>query len=154
MQQRKVNPLIGAINNNIRESRNNAHKALDWAKTLESKRMMLRAKYSGAFKDFDMDRHYLSMYTWTDKPMICVSLYSLEGFKDQQLTQMLDFFMAFDHTVRTEDNAAQFCRTFEFTMDDAVVHIYARIKTDSETCERVQIGTEIKEVPVYELRCS
>lgn len=154
MSTRKVNPLIGAINNSIRESRTSAHRALDWAKALESKRMMIRAKYSGAFKDFDMDRHYLSMYTWADKPMISVSLYSLEGFKDQQLVNMVEFFMGFEHTVRTEEDAAQFARTYEFTLDDVIVLIHARIRSDSETCERVQVGTEIKEVPVYELRCS
>jgi len=155
MSTRKVNPLIKAINIEIKSERDTARTLAQRAKVLASQRMMLRAKYGKVFKDLDEDLSYLSVYFWSQsKPTLSLSLYRLDGFKDQRLTQVLESFMAWTDKVKEEADAANYRKSYTFDLDDVEVMIHASIRSDSETCERVQVSTELKEVPVYELRCN
>ena len=152
---RKVNPLIKAINTEIKSERDTARTLAQRAKTLEAQRMMLRVKYGPVFKDLDEDLSYLSVYFWSkDKPTLSLSLYRLDGFKDQRLTQVLESFMKWTDKVKEEADAANYRKSYTFDLDDVEVMVHAAIRKDSETCERVQVSTEMREVPVYELRCS
>ena len=152
---RKVNPLITAINNEIQSERDTARTLAQRAKVLESQRMMLRVKYGPIFKDLDPDLSYLSVYFWSStKPTLSLSLYRLDGFKDERLTQVLESFMRWTDKVKEEADAANYRKSYTFDLDDVEVMVHAAIRTDSETCERVQVSTEMREVPVYELRCS
>ena len=154
MSTRKVNPLIQAINSEIRSGRETARTLQQRAKTLEQQRMLLRVKYGPAFKDLDTDTSYVGVYFWDDKPTLSVSLYRLDGFKDQRLTGLLEAFMRWTDTVHEKVDAGSYSKTYSMQLEDVTININARIRSDSETCERVQVGTEIKEVPVYELRCN
>ncbi len=155
MSTRKVNPLIKAINIEIKSERDTARTLAQRAKVLASQRMMLRAKYGKVFKDLNEDLSYLSVYFWSQsKPTLSLSLYRLDGFKDQRLTQVLESFMAWTDKVKEEADAANYRKSYTFDLDDVEVMIHASIRSDSETCERVQVSTELKEVPVYELRCN
>ena len=155
MSTRKVNPLIKAINSEIKSERDTARTLAQRAKVLASQRMMLRAKYGKVFKDLDEDLSYLSVYFWSQsKPTLSLSLYRLDGFKDQRLTRVLESFMAWTDKVKEEADAANYRKSYTFDLDDVEVMIHASIRSDSETCERVQVSTELKEVPVYELRCN
>ena len=154
MSTRKVNPLIQAINSEIKSERETARSLQQRAKTLQQQRMLLRAKYGSAFKGLDENQSYVSIYYWDNKPTLSVSLYRLNGFKDQRLTGLLEAFMQWTDQVREEVDAGSYSKTYHMQLDDITVQINARIRSDSETCERVQVGTEVKEVPVYELRCS
>lgn len=155
MKTRKVNPLIAAINNEIQSERETAKTLAQRAKTLAAQRMMLRAKYGPIFKDLDQDLSYLSVFFWSkNKPTLSLSLYRLDGFKDQRLTQVLESFMAWTDKVKEEADAANYRKSYTFDLDDVEVMVHASIRSDSETCERIQVSTEMKEVPVYELRCS
>lgn len=155
MSTRKVNPLIKAINSEIQSTRDSARKMAERANTLVSKRMALRAKYAKVFKGLDEDRSYVSLYQWGGaKPTLSVNLYSLDGFKDERLTGMLEAFMQWTDTVKEEVDAAYYRKSYTMELDDVQVQINAVIRTDSETCERVQVGTELKEVAVYQLRCN
>ena len=155
MSTRKVNPLIKAINIEIKSERDTARTLAQRAKVLASQRMMLRAKYGKVFKDLDEDLSYLSVYFWSQsKPTLSLSLYRLDGFKDQRLTQVLESFMKWTDKVKEEADAANYRKSYTFDLDDVEVMIHASIRSDSETCERVQVSTELKEVPVYELRCN
>ena len=152
---RTVNPLIKAINIEIKSERDTARTLAQRAKVLASQRMMLRAKYGKVFKDLDEDLSYLSVYFWSQsKPTLSLSLYRLDGFKDQRLTQVLESFMKWTDKVKEEADAANYRKSYTFDLDDVEVMIHASIRSDSETCERVQVSTELKEVPVYELRCN
>jgi hypothetical protein len=152
---RKVNPLIRAINNEIQSERETARSLQQRAKTLEAQRMLLRVKYGPVFKDLNEDLSYLNVYFWSNtKPTLSLSLYRLDGFKDQRLTQVLEAFMKWTDEVREEVDASAYRKTYNLELDDVQVSIHASIRSDSATCERVQVGTEVKEVPVYELRCN
>lgn len=155
MKTRKVNPLIAAINNEIQSERETAKTLAQRAKTLAAQRMMLRAKYGPIFKDLDEDLSYLNVFFWSStKPTLSLSLYRLDGFKDQRLTQVLEAFMAWTDKVKEDADAANYRKSYTFDLDDVEVMINASIRSDSATCERVQVSTTVKEVPVYELRCS
>lgn len=155
MSTRKVNPLIKAINSEIKSERDTARTLAQRAKVLASQRMMLRAKYGKVFKDLNEDLSYLSVYFWSQsKPTLSLSLYRLDGFKDQRLTQVLESFMAWTDKVKEESDAANYRKSYTFDLDDVEVMIHASIRSDSATCERIQVSTEMREVPVYELRCS
>ena len=152
---RKVNPLIQAINSEIKSERDTARTLQQRAKTLQKQRMLLRAKYGSAFKGLSDDHSYVSVYFWSNtKPTLSVSLYRLNGFKDERLTGLLGQFMQWTDTVREEVDAGNYSKTYSLEMDDVCIQVHARIRSDSVTCERVQVGTEVKEVPLYELRCN
>ena len=152
---RKVNPLIKAINSEIQSERETARTLQQRAKILESQRMMMRVKYGPVFKDLDLDQSYLNVFFWSSsKPTLSLSLYRLDGFKDQRLTSVLESFMKWTDQIKEEQDAANYRKTYTLELDDVQVTIHASIRSDSETCERVQVSTEMREVPVYELRCN
>ena len=82
MSTRKVNPLINAVNQSIRESRDNAHRMQQRAKDLKAQRMLIRAKFSAMLKDFNTDKHYINVSLSGQTPMITITLNKLDSFKD------------------------------------------------------------------------
>lgn len=152
---RKVNPLIQAINSEIRSERDTARSLLQRSKTLQQQRMLLRAKYGSAFKTLDDETSYVNVYFWSStKPTFSITLYRLDGFKDPRLTGLLSTFLQWTDTVTEEVDAGNYSKTYNLELDEVLVQVHARIRKDSDTCERVQVGTSIQEVPVYELRCN
>ena len=94
-----------------------------------------------------------------------VHVKDLNGFKDERLATILTGFeyLGPDDTT-TEDNAAYFIRSIRFKFKfpetdwgvtpDVYVTVEAKIKNDSETCERVVVGmTDPKPQPIYKLVC-
>lgn len=55
-----------------------------------------------------------------------------------------------------EDMPASTQRVFEFNWPEGMVKVYAEVdEANPEAgCHRVQVGTRIEEVPVYEMRCN
>ena len=153
MKQRKVNPLIQAINEASSKSRREGHELISKAKMLEEKKMKIRANYSAIFKDLDLSVHNLYMRTSYYKPAIDINLNHLESFKDIQLTTLLDFFTSQTDKVSTKDWANYLNRDYTFELDDVMVTISAYVRSDSPTCRKVQVGVKIEEVPQFELVC-
>ena len=74
MSTRKVNPLIKAVNASITESRANAQRMQQHAKQLAEQRMLIRAQFSDMLKDFNLDKHYLSVTMSGGAPHISITL--------------------------------------------------------------------------------
>ena len=154
MSTRKVNPLINAVNQSIRESRDNAHRMQQRAKDLKAQRMLIRAKFSAMLKDFNTDKHYINVSLSGQTPMITITLNKLDSFKDPDLTSLLEFLIGKNADI-TEEAWPQFHnKDYHTDIEDARVSIHAYVRSDSPTCRRVQVGTELREEPVWELQCN
>ena len=97
---RKVNPLIQAVNESIRDSRINAQRMQQRAKDLEAQRMLIRAKFSDMLKGFNTDKHYVGVGLSGQTPQISITLNKLESFKDTDLTNLLEFLVGKEATIK------------------------------------------------------
>ena len=154
MNTRKVNPLISAVNESIRESRDNAHRMHQRAKELEAQRMIIRAKFSAMLKDLNTDKHHVGVSMSGPIPMISITLNKLDSFKDTDLTDLLDYLIVRDAEIKEEAWPQFHNKDYHIDMDDARVVIHAYVRSDSPTCRRVQVGTQLKEEPIWELHCN
>ena len=151
---RKVNPLIQAVNESIRDSRINAQRMQQRAKDLEAQRMLIRAKFSDMLKGFNTDKHYVGVGLSGQTPTISITLNKLESFKDTDLTNLLEFLVGKEATIKEEAWPQFHNKDYHAELDGASVVIHAYVRSDSPTCRRVQIGTQLREEPVYELHCN
>ncbi len=154
MKTRKVNPLISAVNQSIRDSRDNAHRMQQHAKELEARRMVLRARFSDMLRDFNTDKHYVGVSLSGQTPNISITLNKLDSFKDEDLTKLLEFLISKDAEIKEEAWPQFHNKDYYADFEDARVVIHAYVRSDSPTCRRVQVGTELKETPIWELHCS
>ena len=154
MNTRKVNPLIQAVNESIRDSRYNAQRLQQRAKELESSRMMIRAMFGNMLKDLNMDKHYLGVSMLPGQtPEITITLNKLDSFKDSDLTNILAFLVDKNAEIREDDWPQFLNKDYRAELPNARVTVHAYVRSDSPTCRRVQVGTELKETPVWELHC-
>ena len=102
--KRKVNPLIQAINRSIESSKNEGHALITRAKKLEEQRMIIRAKYQEGFKNLS-EETATTLYVTTSGyiPTVHLTLRELDGFKDQQLTQLLEYFMQYTDKIEERE---------------------------------------------------
>jgi hypothetical protein len=62
--------------------------------------------------------------------------------------------------IGSHDYALEYCasRVYRFSATigsvDVIVRVEANIADGSESCKKVQTGTKLEEVPVYEIQCS
>ncbi len=154
MSTRKVNPLIKAVNESISESKANAQRMHQQAKDMAGKRMMIRAQFGDMLKNFNADKHSVRVQLSGGLvPVISIVLNKLDSFKDEDLTTLLEYLISKDAEV-TEEAWPQFHnKDYHTTLHGARVSIHAYVRSDSPTCRRVQVGTELKEQPIWELHC-
>jgi len=153
MSTRKVNPLIKAVNESISESRANAQRMHQQAKELANQRMLIRAQFSDMLKDFNTDKHRLSVSLSCGAPHISIVLNKLDSFKDEDLTTLLYYLVNADAEIKEEAWPQFHNKDYHTEVHGARVAIHAYVRSDSETCRRVQVGTQLKEEPVWELHC-
>ena len=149
MSTRKTNPLIKALNSSITASKERGHQLITNAKRLEEQRMLIRAKYSAAFKDLsEEDASSLFVTDAGDHPTIHVSLRGLTGFKDPKLTNFLEFFMQFTDQIEEREWAEYMNKDYTIECPDARIVVGAYVRDDSPTCRRVPTGTRLEEVKI------
>jgi len=156
MNTRKVNPLIRAINNYVQSSKQEGHALITRAKQMEEQRMIIRAKYSGAFKDLNAEEASTLFITSTSYhcPVIHLTLHDLEGFKDPKLVDMLGFFLQFTDKVEEKEWARFLNKDYTIQLDDVRISISAYVRDGSPTCRKVATGTRIEEVTTYRIECN
>ena len=91
------------------------------------------------------------------KPEIVISMYGLDSFKQRELVWVLEFLTQetdkLNGEMRTNDYPAAVNRDFNFTTDKWEARITAYVRSDSETCRKVVIGTEMVEQHKYQIVC-
>lgn len=151
--KRKVNPLIQAINKSIESAKSEGHNLITRAKRLEEQRMIIRAKYQEGFKNLSEDAVGSLYITNNYKPTIHLTLRELDGFKDQQLTQLLEFFMQYTDKIEEREWAQYLNKDYTITCDDVVISICAYVRDGSPTCRKVAVGTKYEEITTYKIVC-
>jgi hypothetical protein len=83
------------------------------------------------------------------------------SLKDGAVPALLEAIGTFGfEAIGSHDYALEFCasRVYRFTATigtvDVTVRVEANIADGSESCKKVQTGTKLEEVPVYEIQCS
>lgn len=161
MKQRKVNPLITAIKNQIDQYKREANLAYKKATRLATDRMLLRALYAPIFVNLTEDD---SIYIYThdnNRVQFVVYMHDLDSFKDERLTSTISSAMELIGDKVKETDFAQYehkeyriSTNNIYAVEQAELQINAYVKSDSPTCRKVQIGTEIKAVPKYKFECN
>mgnify|MGYP003350510129 FL=1 len=161
MKQRKVNPLITAIKNQIDQYKHEADLLHKKVKRLTTDRMLLRALYAPIFVNLTEND---SIYIYThdnNRVQFVVYMRELDSFKDQRLTSTISSAMELIGDKVKETDFAQYehkeyriSTNNIYAVEQAELQINAYVKSDSPTCRKVQIGTEIKAVPKYKFECN
>ena len=161
MKQRKVNPLITAIKNQIEQYKHEADLLHKKVKRLTTDRMLLRALYAPIFVNLTEDD---SIYIYThdnNRVQFVVYMHDLDSFKDERLTSTISSAMELIGDKVKETDFAQYehkeyriSTNNIYAVEQAELQINAYVKSDSPTCRKVQIGTEIKAVPKYKFECN
>ena len=161
MKQRKVNPLITAIKNQIDQYKREANLAYKKATRLATDRMLLRALYAPIFVNLTEND---SIYIYThdnNRVQFVVYMRELDSFKDARLTSTISSAMDLIGDKVKETDFAQYehkeyriSTNNIYAVEQAELQINAYVKTDSPTCRKIQIGTEIKAVPKYKFECN
>ena len=161
MKQRKVNPLITAIKNQIDQYKHEADLLHKKVKRLTTDRMLLRALYAPIFVNLTEDD---SIYIYThdnNRVQFVVYMHELDSFKDERLTSTISSAMELIGDKVKETDFAQYehkeyriSTNNIYAVEQAELQINAYVKSDSPTCRKVQIGTEIKAVPKYKFECN
>ena len=117
------------------------HKRLEW-----------RAKYASIFKNVDSNALSISLYSHGMTAYIFLN--DLDSFKDESLTTLLA--AIYEHTdhIEERDYAAAFNKDYVANLEGLEIRVAAYVKTDSPNCYRVQVGTETREVPKYQMVCN
>ena len=161
MKQRKVNPLITAIKDQIDQYKREANLAYKKATRLATDRMLLRALYAPIFVNLTEND---SIYIYThdnNRVQFVVYMRELDSFKDARLTSTISSAMELIGDKVKETDFAQYeHKEYRIStnnicaVEQAELQINAYVKSDSPTCRKVQIGTEIKAVPKYKFECN
>ena len=159
--KRKVNPLITAIKNQIDQYKHEADLLHKKVKRLTTDRMLLRALYAPIFVNLTEND---SIYIYThnnNRIQFVVYMHDLDSFKDERLTSTISSAMELIGDKVKETDFAQYehkeyriSTNNIYAVEQAELQINAYVKTDSPTCRKIQIGTEIKAVPKYKFECN
>ena len=130
-------------------------------KRLTTDRMLLRALYAPIFVNLTEDD---SIYIYThdnNRIQFVVYMHDLDSFKDERLTSTISSAMELIGDKVKETDFAQYehkeyriSTNNIYAVEQAELQINAYVKSDSPTCRKVQIGTEIKAVPKYKFECN
>ncbi len=88
-------------------------------------------------------------------PQVTFYAAGLDSFKDQRLESMLWYLSSLDGSrdAKTTDYAASLNRVYRFDFDGFVVRVDATVKSDSPTCRKVVVKTEMVKQDVYAIQC-
>ena len=151
--KRKVNPLITAINNQIKTYKHEANTQYKRAMSLTKERMMIRALYAPMFVNLGKDDE-LHVYMYGKFISFSVYMRDLDSFKDERLTSMLSIAIdTISDKVRETDYAQYDHKEYRIGNENVVLEITAYVKSDSPTCKKIMTGMELKEVPQYKFVC-
>jgi hypothetical protein len=99
----------------------------------------------------------ISLHETAYVPSVYVYMHGLDSFKQYELVTTLEYLTAetekLNGTISSQDWAAAVNRDFRFTTSKWEVSINAYVRGDSETCRKVVVGTEMKEVAKYQIVC-
>jgi hypothetical protein len=88
-------------------------------------------------------------------PSVTFYAAGLDSFKDDRLVSMLWYLSTLDgeREAQSNDYAQSLNRVYRFQFDGFVVRVDATVKSDSATCRRVVVKSEMVKQDVYAIQC-
>jgi hypothetical protein len=96
---------------------------------------------------------YIDSDLWDKKPRIHVSLRMLDSFKDDRLVRVLSMLTDLCPTQEVKEYAEYVNRDYTFKCDQFEAVVVAYVKSDSETCRKIKVGTETVQRDKFEIIC-
>ena len=96
------------------------------------------------------------IYPYSDGAVsITISLRKLPSFKCKALEAMLEYCETLNvGKVESKDYAESLNRDYHFELADGwTIHVNAYVKSDSATCRKIKVGTEVVEQAKWEIQC-
>lgn len=89
------------------------------------------------------------------QPQITFYLNNLDGFKDDRLEAILWFLSTLDgeREARSDEYAQSLNRTYRFDFGQFLVRVDATVRSDSPTCRKVLISSELVKQDKYAIQC-
>jgi hypothetical protein len=89
------------------------------------------------------------------QPQITFTLYNLDGFKDQRLEAALWYLSNLDggREPRSHEYAQSLNRVFRFEFDGFDIRVDATVRSDSPTCRKVVVSSELVKQDKYAIQC-
>lgn len=139
------------LNRAIKNAQEGVQHARNNVQELKGKRRMLGRIVNALTKALGDEWHSMFVGTSGD---VHISMHDLSGFKCMELEMVLNTLENLGTAQRTKDWAEYHNRDYVYDINGIKVYLSVYIKTDSETCKRVAVGTKVQEQVIYELRCS
>lgn len=88
-------------------------------------------------------------------PQVTFYLNNLDGFKDERLEAILWYLSTLDgeREVRSSEYAQALNRTYRFDFKDFEVRVDATVRSDSPTCRKVVVSSELVKQEKYAIQC-
>ena len=87
------------------------------------------------------------------KPRLYISMSRLDSFKDKRLTKVLSLLDDYCPEQDVKEYAEYVNRDYSFKSDKFEAMVLAYVKSDSEMCRRIVVGTETIQREKFELIC-
>ena len=89
------------------------------------------------------------------QPTLTFYVAGLDSFKDDRLASMLWYFATLDGSrdVSSHDYAELLNRSYRFDFDGFIVRVDATVKSDSPTCRKVVVSSELVKQDKYAIQC-
>ena len=89
------------------------------------------------------------------EPSICFYLENLDGFKDERLEAVLWYLSSLDgeREARSTEYAQLLNRTYRFQFNGFTVRVDATVRSDSPTCRKVVVSSEVVKQDKYAIQC-
>jgi hypothetical protein len=146
----KMKASTTILNNAVANAQESALNARNNVQALKGKRRLLGRILNALIKAVGEQKHYMFVSSYGD---VHLSMDDLPSFKCLELEMVLNALENMGTISRTKDWAEYLNKDFVYHIDGVTVHVTAYVKSDSETCKRVAVGTKIEEKVIYEMRC-
>lgn len=104
-----------------------------------------------SYKEYSMTCAVDSVFC---EPSINIYIHNLDSFKDSRLLNVLEYLDNLGNSkTDTRDWAQCLSRTFRFKYDGFMVRVDATVKSDSPTCRKVVVSSEMVKQDVYAIQC-
>jgi hypothetical protein len=89
------------------------------------------------------------------KPDVCFYLGNLDGFKDERLESILWYLSTLDggREPRSCEYPQSLNRSYRFDFKDFTVRVDATVRSDSPTCRKIVVSSELVKQDKYAIQC-
>lgn len=89
------------------------------------------------------------------EPDVCFYMENLDGFKDERLEAVLWYLSTLDgeRQARSTEYAQSLNRVYRFQFDGFTVRVDASVRSDSPTCRKVVVSSELVKQDKYAIQC-